>query len=64
MFHEYFKNYYKVPLDFKVFDKEISDLIIKISEEQDLKRKRERRKIKAFKCTSIKTTWRGQKFIK
>lgn len=64
MFHEYFKDYYKVPLDFKVFDKEISDLVIKLSEEQEQKRKEERKRIRTFKCTSVKTSWKGQKFIK
>lgn len=64
MFNEYFKDYYKVPLDFEVFDKKISNLIIKISEEQDLKRKAEKKKIRTFKYTSIKTTWKGHKFIK
>lgn len=64
MFHEYFRDYYNVPLDFKVFDKEISDLVIKLLDEQDIKRKEERKKIKSFKCTSVKTTWKGQKFIK
>ena len=63
MFNEYFKDYYKVPLDFEVFDKKISNLIIKISEEQDLKRKAEKKKIRTFKYTSI-TTWKGHKFIK
>lgn len=64
MFHEYFKDYYKVPLDFKIFDKEISDLVIRLSEEQENKRKEERKRIKNFKCTSVKTSWKGQKFIK
>ncbi len=64
MFHEYFKDYYKVPLDFNVFDKEISDLVIKLTEEQEQRQKEERKRIKTFKCTSIKTTWKGQKFIK
>ncbi len=64
MLHEYFKDYYKVPLDFNVFDKEISDLVIKLSEEQEQKRKEERKRIRTFKCTSIKTSWKGQKFIK
>lgn len=64
MFHEYFKDYYSVPLDFEVFDKKISNLIIKISEEQDLKRKTEKKKIRTFKYTSIKTTWKSHKFIK
>lgn len=64
MLHGYFKSYYNVPQDFKVFDKEISDLVIKIQEEQEIRKKVERKRIKNYKYTVLKSNFKGKKFIK
>lgn len=67
MFYGYFNNYYKVPLDFKTFDKEISNLIIRLQDEEDAKKKLERKKfknIKNFKYITVKGNLKGRKFIR
>lgn len=52
MVFTYFKNEALVPLDSDVFDKEISDLIIKLQEKiDDLKKKRKISKVKLNKNT-------------
>ena len=58
MFNKYLKDDITVPTDFETFDKEISDLIIKILETKNTKNKK--RKIK---CTNIHY-WKFKKFIK
>lgn len=64
MFHGYFRENITVPNKFEVFDKEISNLVIKILDEQDLRKKAEKRKIKTFRCTKVHKTWTSGKFIK
>ena len=64
MLSDYLKNYYNVPIDFKVFDKEISDLIIRIQENEDIKKTHKLKKNRKFKYTSSKTPWKGYKLIK
>lgn len=64
MLNGYFKSYYNAPLNFEIFDKEISDLVIRTQEEQDIKKKEEKKKIRSFKYISLKSSWKGNKFIK
>ena len=62
MVFTYFKNEVLVPLDSEVFDKEISDLIIKLQEEiDDLKKKRKISTVKLNK--NAKKSFANKKHI-
>lgn len=67
MFYGYINSKYNVPLDFNVFDKEISNLIIKLQNEEDARKKQKRKKVKNirnFKYTTVKSCWSGKRFIR
>lgn len=67
MFYGYFNNTYNIPLDFKAFDKEISNLIIKLQDEEDTKKRIERKKLKnirKIKHITVKGNWTGKKFFR
>lgn len=61
LFHKYFKEATPIPRSFEDFDKQISNLIIQILENQDTLKKK--RKISKVKCTTIKN-WKLKKFIR
>lgn len=51
----YFRNLYIVPLDIDVFDKEISDLIIKLQDKIDDLKKNKKKKINTYKQLNSNT---------
>lgn len=64
MLDQYFNEEIAVPVDFDVFDKEISDLILKILDDLDTENKNCKRK-KIYKVKTIKTSlWKSKKLIK
>lgn len=63
MFHQYFKENVTVPTKFDIFDKEISDLIIKILDEQDAEKHNRKKNLKLLKTTTVHN-WKSKRFIK
>lgn len=61
MFHNYFKENSPIPTNFEEFDKQISNLIIQILDNQDAIKKK--RLIQKVKCTTTKK-WKSKKFIR
>lgn len=61
MFHHYFKGITPIPTTFEEFDKQITNLILQILENQDIQKKK--RFINKVKCTTIKK-WKSKKFIR
>ena len=62
LFYKYFKENQTVPKTFEEFDKDISDIIIKILNDQDSEKKKN--KNKSLKTHNVNTNFNTKKFIK